>query len=92
MLYDRVIGEGFGGEWIHVVCMAESLHCSPETIMAFLIGYTPTQNKKSKSWKKFVWFRYIQKLKIAKRRIMDIYCLRTAESDSGRKQDLYNNW
>ena len=49
MLYDRVIGEGFGGEWIHVVCMAESLHCSPETIMAFLIGYTPTQNKKSKS-------------------------------------------
>ena len=26
------------------ICMAESLHCSPETI-TLLIGYTPIQNK-----------------------------------------------
>ena len=25
--------------------MAESLHCSPETITPLFIGYTPTQNK-----------------------------------------------
>ena len=34
------------GEWIHVyVYMAESLQCSPETVTALLIGYTPIQNK-----------------------------------------------
>ena len=33
--------EEFGGEWI---CMAESLHCSPETIITLLTGYTPIQN------------------------------------------------
>ena len=27
-------------------CMAESLHCSPETITTLLIGYTPVPNKK----------------------------------------------
>ena len=27
-------------------CMAESLHCSPETITTLLISYTPIQNKK----------------------------------------------
>ena len=26
------------------ICMAESLHCSSETITALLIGYTPIQN------------------------------------------------
>ena len=26
------------------VCMAESLHCSPETITILLVSYTPTQN------------------------------------------------
>ena len=26
------------------ICMAESLHCSPETITILLIGYTPIQN------------------------------------------------
>ena len=30
------------------ICIAESLHCSPETITTLLIGYTPTQNKKFK--------------------------------------------
>ena len=33
------------------ICMAESLHCSPETITTLLIGYTPTQNKKFKKKK-----------------------------------------
>ena len=30
------------------VCMAGPLHCSSETIITLLIGYTPIQNKKSK--------------------------------------------
>ena len=34
------------------LCMAESLPCSPETIMTLLIGYTPIQNKKFKIKKK----------------------------------------
>ena len=28
------------------ICMAESLHCSPEIIMILLISYTPIENKK----------------------------------------------
>ena len=28
------------------ICMAEFLHCSPETITTLLIGYTPIQNQK----------------------------------------------
>ena len=32
------------GEWIHN-CMAESLHCSPETNMTLLTDYTPIQHK-----------------------------------------------
>ena len=34
------------------ICMAEFLHCSPETITALLIGSTPTENKKIKLQKK----------------------------------------
>ena len=30
------------------ICMAESLRCSPETIITLLIGYIPIQNKKFK--------------------------------------------
>ena len=33
----------FGGERIYI-CVAESLHCSPETVTTLLIGYTPKQN------------------------------------------------
>ena len=33
------------------VCIAESLYCSPETIMALLISYTPVQNKMLKKLK-----------------------------------------
>ena len=32
--------------------MAESLHCSPDTIKTLLIGYTPVQNKNLKKRKK----------------------------------------
>ena len=42
------MGEMFGEEWIHILCMAESLRCSPETIVTLLIGYTPIQNIKLK--------------------------------------------
>ena len=34
------------------ICMAESLHWSPETITRLLTGYTPIQNKKLKRKKK----------------------------------------
>ena len=38
------MGEGFGGEWIHVyMCMVESLRCSPETITTLLASYTNTK-------------------------------------------------
>ena len=33
-------------------CMAESLHCSPETITILLMRYTPVKNKKFKLKKK----------------------------------------
>jgi len=35
------MGRWFGGEWIHVLGMAESLCCLPETITVLLIGYIP---------------------------------------------------
>ena len=31
------------------MCMAESLHCSPETITTLLIGSTPVENKNFKN-------------------------------------------
>ena len=33
------------------VCVAESLHCSPETITALLISSPPIKNKVLKKWK-----------------------------------------
>ena len=38
--------EGSLGRTDACICMAGSLHCSPETITTLLIGYTPIQNKK----------------------------------------------
>ena len=35
------------------ICMAESLHCSPESITTLLTGYTPIQNKKFKIKNKY---------------------------------------
>ena len=41
------------------ICMAESLHCSRETITSLLIDYTPVQNKKLKKIKRsYVFLRY----------------------------------
>ena len=45
------MGGEFGGERIHIG-MAESLHCSPETITTLLISDTPIQDKKFKRKKK----------------------------------------
>ena len=39
---------GVWGKMDTCICMAESLHCSLETITTLLTGYTPTQNKKYK--------------------------------------------
>ena len=40
------MGGEFGREWICVlICLAESLRCSPETITTLLIGYTPMWKK-----------------------------------------------
>ena len=40
--------EGSLGRMDTCICMAESLHWSPETITTLLTGYTPIQNKKFK--------------------------------------------
>ena len=42
-------GRGLGGRIDTCICMAESLHCSSETIITLLIGYTPIKNKKFKN-------------------------------------------
>ena len=42
------IGGGVWGRIDTCVCMAESLHASPETVTALLIGYTPKQNVQKK--------------------------------------------
>ena len=39
-------GKGVWGRMDTRICMAESLCCSPETITALLISYTPIENKK----------------------------------------------
>ena len=39
-------GRGVWGRMDACMCMAESLHSSPETITTLLISYTPIQNKK----------------------------------------------
>ena len=40
------MGGEFGGKMDICMCMAKSLHCSPEIITALPISYTPIQNKK----------------------------------------------
>ena len=42
------MGGVFGGEWIRILCMAESRGYSPEIITTFFIDYTAIQNKKLK--------------------------------------------
>ena len=41
-------GRGVWGRMDTCICMAESLHCSPETTTILLISYNPIQNKKFK--------------------------------------------
>ena len=45
VLYGSLDGTGPWERMDTCICMAESLHCSPETI-TLLTGYTPIQNKK----------------------------------------------
>ena len=54
MLCGSLDGRGVWGRMDTCIFMAESLHCSPETITALLIDYTPIQNKKLKK-KKSLW-------------------------------------
>ena len=39
MLYGSLDGRGVWGKRDACICMAESFHCSPETITTFLLGY-----------------------------------------------------
>ena len=49
MLCGSLDGWGVWGRMDTHIRVAESLHCSPETITALLISYTPIQNKKLKN-------------------------------------------
>ena len=45
------MGGEFGGEWTYVyIYMAESFHCSSETVTTLLISYIPIQKKKLKNY------------------------------------------
>ena len=44
MLCARLDGSGVLGRMDPGVCMAESLHCSPETVTTLVISYTLIQN------------------------------------------------
>ena len=49
MLYGSLEGRGTWGRMD--TCVAESLHCPPDTITTLLISYTPIQNKNLKKKK-----------------------------------------
>ena len=53
MLYGNLDGRGVWGRMDTCICMADSLHCSPETITTLLISYTTIHNKKLKSFNLF---------------------------------------
>ena len=44
MLCASLDGRGLWGRMDTCICMAESLHCLPETISTLVIGCTPIQN------------------------------------------------
>ena len=48
MLCVSLDGTPVWGRMDTCICLAESLHCSPETTTTLLVGYTPIQNKKFK--------------------------------------------
>ena len=45
MLCGSLVGGEFGGEWMHVYVIAESLHCSPAATTSLTV-YNPIQDKK----------------------------------------------
>ena len=47
------MGEGFGGEWIHVYVQLSPFAVRLKTITILSIGYIPIKNKKFKSKKNF---------------------------------------
>ena len=49
----RLDGRRVWGRMDTCICIAESLHCSPEIIIILIISYTPIQNKKFR--KKLKW-------------------------------------
>ena len=60
MLCGSQDGRGVWGEMDTCICIAESLHCSHETVTILLIDYTQAQNKKLKNFKKskYLWKTY----------------------------------
>ena len=56
ILGNSLDGRGIWGRMDTCICMAESLHCSPQTITMLLISYTPIQNKK---FRKKVYMKYL---------------------------------
>ena len=45
MFCDNLDGRGVWGRMDTCICMAESLHCPPETFTMLLTGYAPTKKK-----------------------------------------------
>ena len=56
-LHGCLDGRGVRGRMDTCICMAESLHCSPETLTTLLISYTPRQTKKLKKKKKDMFYQ-----------------------------------
>ena len=56
-------------EVFHIsICMAESLHCLPETGTISLSSYTPMQNKKFKVWKNKKYTLDVEDITVSKRK------------------------
>ena len=65
MLNCSLNGRGVSRRVDTCICIAESLYCSPETMTALLISYTPIQNKmlkkvkiKMTNWKRNICNQY----------------------------------
>ena len=53
MLGGSLDGRGVWGRVGTCICIAESLHCSPEIVTTLLTSHAPTQNKKLRKYKFF---------------------------------------
>ena len=60
VLYGSLDGRGVWGRMDACICMAESLHCSPETITTLLTGCTPIQKKKDSMLRKTTVRKYMR--------------------------------